>query len=40
MQDQFQEQMKQQKDYYNGPSTVKPEPAKKTGDYIDFEEVK
>jgi len=40
MQDQYQEQMKKQQDFFKDPSSTKTEPQKKAGDYIDFEEVK
>ena len=40
MQSKMQEQMNQQQGYTPQPSPSNPEPKKKGGDYIDFEEVK
>jgi len=39
MQAKMQEQMNQQQGYAPRPSPSNPEPKKKAGDYIDFEEV-
>jgi hypothetical protein len=40
MQSKMQEHMQQQEGYTTQPSPSEPEPKRKAGDYIDFEEVK
>ena len=39
MHSRMEEQMKEQQGFQTGPSSSRPEPKTKSGDYIDFEEV-